>query len=78
MEILCFGIAKEIVGAANCAISAVTMSNVAELKQYLRQTYPEFNNYKDFQVAVNQSFSDDSTAISPTDEIAIIPPVSGG
>ncbi len=78
MNLLCFGIAKEIVGNANCAVPDADISNVAELKEYLRQTYPEFNKYKDFQVAVNQAFAEDTSPITPTDEIAIIPPVSGG
>jgi molybdopterin converting factor small subunit len=29
-------------------------------------------------VAVNHDFADDSRSLSPNDEIAIIPPVSGG
>ena len=79
MNLLCFGIAKEIIGTANFVLSDdASITNVADLKQYLRHTYPEFHNYKDFRVAVNQAFAEDTTPISPTDEIAIIPPVSGG
>lgn len=78
MNLLCFGIAKEIVGSSDCKVANAAVSTVADLKQYLRQTYPEFDIYKDFQIAVNQAFAQDATPISSSDEIAIIPPVSGG
>lgn len=78
MKLLCFGIAKEIVGSADCAVTNPAISTVAELKQYLKNTYPEFKSYKDFQIAVNQAFAQDTTPLSSSDEIAIIPPVSGG
>ncbi len=78
MNLLCFGIAKEIVGAAECSIADKAITTVKELKGYLRKTYPEFDSYKDFQIAVNQAFAEDTTLINSSDEIAIIPPVSGG
>ncbi|MGL6076538.1 MAG: MoaD/ThiS family protein [Fimbriiglobus sp.] len=30
------------------------------------------------RVAVNQEFADDDVVLNPTDEVALIPPVSGG
>jgi len=78
MTVLCFGIAKDIIGSSERTIAAGSVGTVAELKAYLKETYPDFNNYKQFQIAVNQTLAADEKAISASDEIAIIPPVSGG
>ena len=78
MNLLCFGIAKEIMGSADYKVDDATITTVKQLKEFLMKTYPEFDHYKAFQVAVNQEFAEDTTALSSSDEIAIIPPVSGG
>jgi molybdopterin synthase sulfur carrier subunit len=78
MEIKCFGISKDIVGSSLLKIDPENITNVADLKEYLKKTYPEFNSFKSFMVAVNESYADDDLKIFTKDEIAIIPPVSGG
>jgi len=78
MKVLCFGIAREIIGNAELVISKDEIRTVSSLKSFLKSEYPEFNAYKQFQIAVNQEFADDDRPIDRQDEIAIIPPVSGG
>jgi len=78
MKVLCFGIAREIIGNSELLIPNVEIDTVSSLKAYLKSEYPEFNVYKQFQIAVNQEFADDDRPICSRDEIAIIPPVSGG
>lgn len=78
MKVLCFGIAKDIVGSSELTLEIVNTQTVAELKNYLNKTYPKFLEYKSYMVAVNQSYAGDDATISPSDEIALIPPVSGG
>lgn len=78
MNVLCFGIAKDIIGTASLEIAAEAPTTVEDLKKYLVQTYPKFKEFTTFKVAVNQAFADGEQSISPSDEIAIIPPVSGG
>ena len=78
MKVLCFGIAREIIGNSELLIPNVEIDTVSSLKAYLKSEYPEFNVYKQFQIAVNQEFADDDSPIDKRDEIAIIPPVSGG
>jgi len=78
MEIKCFGISKEITKSKILEISSEKIMNVKDLKEYLFNTYPEFKMFNSFMVAVNQSYAEDELLIFPTDEIAIIPPVSGG
>lgn len=52
---------------------------VADLWQALEQTHPELERMKKFvRVAVNRDFAADETPLAADDEIALIPPVSGG
>lgn len=79
MKIKCFGIAKDIVGQDHIVIiNGDTPKTVAELRLYLSDHYPSFKQYKSCMIAVNQAYANDDTDIKHEDEIAIIPPVSGG
>lgn len=79
MKIKCFGIAKDIVSSDQILISTENApKTVSQLRQYLSEHYPSFKQYKSCMIAVNQAYANDKTTIGPTDEIAIIPPVSGG
>lgn len=78
MKILCFGIAREIIGSSEYELRDANIKTVTDLKKYITAQFSDFNQYKKFRVAVNQSFANDDTPISQQDEIAIIPPVSGG
>ena len=80
MEVLLFGIAKDIVGESKIRISADNQlpSSVSELKKMLSETYPEFGKLSSLAVAVNSEYAEDGLVLRTEDEIAIIPPVSGG
>ena len=80
INLIAFGIAKDIVGKSTLNISAVNdgPSSVLELKKLLSETYPEFGKLSSLAVAVNSEYAADGVALRSTDEIAIIPPVSGG
>jgi len=78
MKILCFGLAREIIGNSEYEISNDDLTTVLALKTHLKIQFPSFAQYKQFQIAVNQEFADDNHPLTSRDEIAIIPPVSGG
>ena len=81
MTILLFGITKDIVGQPTLSLShseAQKLLTAGELKSYLRDNYPEMKNLSSLAVAVNSEYAEDGHAIKEEDEIAIIPPVSGG
>jgi len=80
MEVLLFGIAKDIVGQSQLqfAESNKLPASVLELKQMLSETYPEFGKLSSLAVAVNSEYAQDNVPLNGNDEIAIIPPVSGG
>ncbi len=72
-----FGIAKEIVGGSTLTLDR-PVANVEELLAYLRELYPDFARLTSLLIAVNNEYAQPATAISDSDEIAVIPPVSGG
>ncbi|WP_299534957.1 MoaD/ThiS family protein [Ulvibacterium sp.] len=80
MEILLFGIAKDIVGSAQMDLSELKSrpSSVGELKDFLCDSFPEFGRLSSLAVAVNSEYAEDAAVLEVGDEIAIIPPVSGG
>ena len=84
MTILLFGITKDIVGSPTLSVptSSVTgkkiPKTVGELKTFLAATYPELKKLSSMAVAVNHNYAQDHEAINSYDEIALIPPVSGG
>lgn len=80
MEVLFFGIAKDIVGTSQLAFSATAErpATVAELKRQLLGMYPDFSKLSSMAVAVNNEYAEDDVVLKVKDEIAIIPPVSGG
>lgn len=78
-EILLFGITREIIGSTTLKFSgAESPKNVKELRHILLARYPELKAIASLKVAVNNAFADDDTEIDPKDEVALIPPVSGG
>jgi len=81
MTILLFGITKDIVGSSSLSLplsSANKLKTVRELKNYLGNTYPGLNKLSSMAVAVNNAYAKDNAKIDNFDEIALIPPVSGG
>lgn len=76
-RILLFGVAKDIIGAAEY-IADQTFRNVGELRAQLYSQYPALQRLNSLMVAVNKSYAADDVLLDETDEIALIPPVSGG
>jgi len=80
MEVLLFGIAKDIVGESSFRFreGEVIPESVHELKEKLKITFPELGKLSSLAVAVNSEYAEDDKSLNRGDEIAIIPPVSGG
>jgi molybdopterin synthase sulfur carrier subunit len=78
INILAFGIAKEILGAASRQIVLGSEIDVTSLKSVLQKQYPRLSGLTSFAIAVNGEYAREDKLIRPGDEIAIIPPVSGG
>jgi molybdopterin converting factor subunit 1 len=77
MKILLFGIAKDIAGAPFIQVDA-PLDRVAALREHLYAQYPRLRELRSVMIAVNKVYATDDAALQPGDEIAVIPPVSGG
>ncbi|RFM35097.1 molybdopterin converting factor subunit 1 [Chitinophaga silvisoli] len=76
MRVLLFGIAKDIAGTP--AITTTAVADVAALKEWLYTQYPALRQLRSLMIAVNKVYANDEQSLLPGDEIAVIPPVSGG
>jgi molybdopterin converting factor subunit 1 len=77
IKIKAFGITKDILGNREVQLD-IPEQTVAELRQHLIKTYPTLSGLKSILVAVNNAYADDDVLLKETDEVALIPPVSGG
>jgi molybdopterin converting factor subunit 1 len=78
LKIALFGIAKEIVGSSTLDLTAPDHHSVADLMTQLRTQYPALRELTSFAVAVNSEYAAEGYRLRENDEIALIPPVSGG
>lgn len=72
-----FGITKDILGGRETVLEAGG-STVGSLRNALKQRYPSLQEIRSLMIAVNNAYAEDNVPIAETDEIALIPPVSGG
>ncbi|MEM6766695.1 MAG: MoaD/ThiS family protein [Bacteroidota bacterium] len=77
-KIICFGIAKDILGKREVILSLPDNLTVAQFKQMIEERYPKLVGLASMKIAVNESYASSDQLIQPTDEIVLIPPVSGG
>ncbi|MEA1785342.1 MoaD/ThiS family protein [Arenibacter sp. GZD96] len=84
MTVLLFGITKDIVGSSALTIPKDSVfaqggkKTVGDLKRYLGEKYPQLLQLSSLAIAVNSAYATDDKKIDTFDEIALIPPVSGG
>ena len=78
LEILTFGIARDIIGSSVFSIEMTEGASVDDLKRQILTLYPRFIALSSLMIAVNAEYGNDETFLREGDEIALIPPVSGG
>ncbi|TSD66817.1 MoaD/ThiS family protein [Inquilinus sp. KBS0705] len=78
INILAFGIAKDIFGGSSISVDLPANADTASLKNILENKYPRLRQLASYMVAVNNQYAQDDSIINDRDEVAIIPPVSGG
>jgi molybdopterin synthase sulfur carrier subunit len=78
IRILTFGIARDIVGAGSFELELPTGSNVADVQSALESRFPGFKKLESLMIAVNTEYAAAETIVQERDEVALIPPVSGG
>jgi len=78
INILAFGIVKDIFQKPAIEVDLKGAPTVANLKAELEKNYPHLGELASYMVAVNNEYATADLVIEPKDEVAIIPPVSGG
>jgi molybdopterin synthase sulfur carrier subunit len=78
IKVLAFGIAKDIFGGSSVSLELANDSTVYNLQYLLEQQYPKLQQLKSYMLAVNNEYALPGDTIHERDEIALIPPVSGG
>lgn len=80
IHVLMFGVAQEIFDQRNAEIEYADsgMLTVAKLKSILEENKPSLKSIGSYMIAVNSEYMNDDCVIGEKDEIALIPPVSGG
>ncbi len=77
VKVKLFASSRELVGESEVRISLTDQTTVGNLRKKIVEMYPALSKIM-FVVAVNHKVSDNSTIINNSDEVAILPPVSGG
>jgi molybdopterin converting factor subunit 1 len=78
VSVLLFGIARDLTGKSTLQTTLPATGRVGDLLDALRLQHPALGGIKSLLIAVNGDYADPDTQLHPNDEIALIPPVSGG
>ena len=78
VKVLAFGIAKDIFGAPSTEVALSGEATVEMLRTSLETKYPRLKQLSSFMIAVNDEYAEAGQVLAQEDEVAIIPPVSGG
>lgn len=78
VKILLFGITRQIIGESNLVIELDEHAKVSDLLDAVTSKYDDLDDLSSLMVAVNNEYASHDTEINEKDEIALIPPVSGG
>ena len=73
-----FGITRDIVGNNIIEIDMGQLSDVHAVLSKLKTKFPKLKEIKSLMVAVNSEYAEGDLLLTEQDEIALIPPVSGG
>jgi molybdopterin converting factor subunit 1 len=78
IDILAFGIAKDIIRGQTLQVEMPPGATVGNLKINLCERFPDFQKLRSLAIAVNTEYRSDDFILNEKDEVVIIPPVSGG
>lgn len=79
VRVLFFGQLKEIVGSGEATFEASEGARVEDLFSIYAQRFPRLKGFRESVApAVNQEYAAWGTVLRAGDEVALLPPVSGG
>lgn len=73
-----FALGRELIGQGELQLQIPENNSVSNLLDKLKEEYPRFAQMNSYLVAVNMEYAGMDTQLKDGDEVAIIPPVSGG
>ncbi|MBK6338630.1 MAG: MoaD/ThiS family protein [Bacteroidetes bacterium] len=76
LKILFFGQLTDITQTTKMDLNE-SLSTAFELDAFLKKEFPDFKNHK-YQIAINQKIINTDINLNEGDEIAFLPPFSGG
>jgi molybdopterin converting factor subunit 1 len=79
IKVRLFAILREMVGEREITITVPTGITVSKLNNEILKKYPQLKSFSNkFVTSVNCKITTGDTIITSKDEIALLPPVSGG
>ena len=78
VNIKLFASCRELIGKDKITLKLKNQMTVRDLRKKILKLYPVLSQRIQFVIALNYEIVDEITPISPKDEVAILPPVSGG
>ncbi len=78
LNLLLFGITRDIMGESPLTYEVPTGTTTSQLLDQLHQHYPALKDLRSVLLAVNSAYGHSEQILNENDEIALIPPVSGG
>ena len=78
VSVLLFGITRDLTGQSAVSVPLTEGASVEDLLSQLYRDYPTLAGIRSILVAVNGEYAEMNQLLSQRDEIALIPPVSGG
>lgn len=73
-----FGMAKDLVGSSLLIVELDKGTTVTQLKDKLQKDFDGMKQMPSYMVAINGEYADEDRVVLRSDEVAIIPPTSGG
>ena len=74
-----FAVARDLARCESLTLSVPEGATVSQLREQLFARFPELVPFAgSLQIAVDQQYASDATLLTADQEVAIIPPVSGG
>ena len=78
IRVLTFGITRDITGAGTIDLDLPEGATAADVDRHFRDHYPALGRLSSLLMAVNTEYAAPDTLLRENDEVALIPPVSGG
>ncbi|MFQ5896255.1 MAG: molybdopterin converting factor subunit 1 [Nitrospinota bacterium] len=79
LRVKCFAWVREATGAEEIEVELPAGSTVAALRRQLVEAYPALaERMGALAVSLNLEFAREEDPVGPSDEVALIPPISGG